>query len=395
MNIPGDELYTLLHAALKKRGEETLQRALYLALREAILCGRLRSGSHLPGSRTLAQQISVSRNTVNAALDQLTLEGYLLRSRQGTRVGQFAPRTITRTLPDPDVRLTKRVALLPAPVPRDTPVMVFTPGTPAINYFPLPLWRRLYDRVLREEGSTLLGYGDPAGEPTLRAAVARHLALSRGIDCDASQIVITEGALEGVNLCTMLLSEPGDVAWVENPGYSGAKSAFVKTGLAMTGISVDDEGMCWEGLSAPSPTLIFTSPSHQFPCGSVLSARRRLALLELARQHSAWIIEDDYDSEFRYTGEPVPAMLGMVNNAPVVYLGTFSKTLFPSLRMGSWCYRQRWRRRRVRPSARCCAVGIALNSVPWRCLLRKATMHDILPPCAAFIVSVTASCGRC
>lgn len=197
MNIPGDELYTLLHAALKKRGTETLQRALYLALREAILCGRLRSGSHLPGSRTLAHQISVSRNTVNAALDQLTLEGYLLRSRQGTRVGQFAPRTIARTLPDPDVRLTKRVARLPAPVPRDTPVMAFTPGTPAINYFPLPLWRRLYDRVLREEGSALLGYGDPAGEPSLRAAIARHLALSRGIDCDASQIVITEGGAGG------------------------------------------------------------------------------------------------------------------------------------------------------------------------------------------------------
>ncbi|MGC0102292.1 PLP-dependent aminotransferase family protein, partial [Enterobacter asburiae] len=179
-----------------------------------------------------------------------------------------------------------------------------------------------------------LGYGDPAGEPSLRAAIARHLALSRGIDCDASQIVITEGALEGVNLCTMLLSEPGDVAWVENPGYSGAKSAFVKTGLAMTGIPVDDEGMCWEGLDAPAPSLIFTSPSHQFPYGSVLSARRRLALLEMARQHNAWIIEDDYDSEFRYAGEPVPAMLGMVNNAPVVYLGTFSKTLFPSLRMG-------------------------------------------------------------
>src|SRR5690606_39594802 len=128
--------------------------------------------------------------------------------------------------------------------------------------------------------------------------------------------------------------EPGDVPWVENPGYSGAKSAFVKTGLAMTGIPVDDEGMCWEGLSAPSPTLIFTSPSHQFPYGSVLSASRRLALLEFARQHGAWIIEDDYDSEFRYSGEPVPAMLGMMKNAPVVYLGTFSKTLFPSLRTG-------------------------------------------------------------
>ncbi|WP_426494038.1 PLP-dependent aminotransferase family protein [Enterobacter ludwigii] len=334
MNIPGDEFYTLLNAALKARGEETLQRALYHALREAILCGRLHAGSRLPGSRLLAQQLSLSRNTVNAALEQLTLEGYLLRNRQGTRVAQLAQRTLVQALPDSAVALGSRVASLPAPVPRDTPVPAFTPGTPAINYFPLPLWRRLYDRVLREEGSALLGYGDPAGEPSLRAAIARHLALSRGIDCDASQIVMTEGALEGVNLCTMLLSEPGSVAWVEDPGYGGAKSAFAKAGLVMTGMPVDDEGMFWEGLDTPSPALIFTSPSHQFPYGSVLSARRRLALLDLARQHNAWIIEDDYDSEFRYSGEPVPAMLGMVNNAPVVYLGTFSKTLFPSLRMG-------------------------------------------------------------
>ncbi|HIC0775649.1 TPA: PLP-dependent aminotransferase family protein [Enterobacter ludwigii] len=334
MNIPGDEFYTLLNAALNARGEETLQRALYHALREAILCGRLHAGSRLPGSRMLALQLSLSRNTVNAALEQLTLEGYLLRNRQGTRVAQLAQRTLVQALPDSAVALGSRVASLPAPVPRDTPVPAFTPGTPAINYFPLPLWRRLYDRVLREEGSALLGYGDPAGEPSLRAAIARHLALSRGIDCDASQIVMTEGALEGVNLCTMLLSEPGSVAWVEDPGYGGAKSAFAKAGLVMTGMPVDDEGMFWEGLDTPSPALIFTSPSHQFPYGSVLSARRRLALLDLARQHNAWIIEDDYDSEFRYSGEPVPAMLGMVNNAPVVYLGTFSKTLFPSLRMG-------------------------------------------------------------
>ncbi|HHT8270263.1 MocR-like pyridoxine biosynthesis transcription factor PdxR [Enterobacter ludwigii] len=334
MNIPGDEFYTLLNAALKARGEETLQRALYHALREAILCGKLHAGSRLPGSRMLAQQLSLSRNTVNAALEQLTLEGYLLRNRQGTRVAQLAQRTLVQALPDSAVALGSRVASLPAPVPRDTPVPAFTPGTPAINYFPLPLWRRLYDRVLREEGSALLGYGDPAGEPSLRAAIARHLALSRGIDCDASQIVMTEGALEGVNLCTMLLSEPGSVAWVEDPGYGGAKSAFAKAGLVMTGMPVDNEGMFWEGLDTPSPALIFTSPSHQFPYGSVLSARRRLALLDLARQHNAWIIEDDYDSEFRYSGEPVPAMLGMVNNAPVVYLGTFSKTLFPSLRMG-------------------------------------------------------------
>ena len=295
MNIPGDEFYTLLNAALKARGEETLQRALYHALREAILCGKLHAGSRLPGSRMLAQQLSLSRNTVNAALEQLTLEGYLLRNRLGTRVAQLAQRTLVQALPDSAVTLGTRVASLPAPVPRDTPVPAFTPGTPAINYFPLPLWRRLYDRVLREEGSALLGYGDPAGEPSLRAAIARHLALSRGIDCDASQIVMTEGALEGVNLCTMLLSEPGSVAWVEDPGYGGAKSAFAKAGLVMTGMPVDDEGMFWEGLNTPSPALIFTSPSHQFPYGSVLSARRRLALLDLARQHYGWIIEGCWD----------------------------------------------------------------------------------------------------
>lgn len=334
MNIPGDALFALIGSALQNRGEETRQRALYLALREAILHGRLQADCRLPGSRVLAQQLSLSRNTVNAALEQLTLEGYLLRSRQGTRVAQLAHQNIAQNLLEPVVTLAKRVATLPAPTPRGTPVPAFTPGTPAINYFPLPLWRRLYDRVLREEGSALLGYGDPAGEYTLREAIARHLALSRGIDCDASQIVITEGALEGVKLCTQLLSEPGDVAWIEDPGYAGAKSAFSQSGLTMLGMPVDDEGMCWDEKNVASPALIFTSPSHQFPYGSVLSARRRLGLLEVAQQNKAWIIEDDYDSEFRYSGEPVPAMLGMIKNAPVVYLGTFSKTLFPSLRIG-------------------------------------------------------------
>lgn len=332
MNIPGDDFYALLLETLNARRADTLQRTLYLGLREAILSGRLQAESRLPGSRVIAGQLGLSRNTVNAALEQLTLEGYLLRSRQGTRVTRLAPREITQEVPA--VTLATRVACLPAPTPRGTPVPAFTPGTPAINYFPLPLWRRLYDRVLREEGSALLGYGDPAGEPSLREAIARHLALSRGINCDASQIVITEGALEGVNLCTLLLSEPGDTAWVEDPGYAGAKTAFSRTGLTMVGMPVDEEGMCWEGRQASRPRLIFTSPSHQFPYGSVLSARRRLALLTLAQQQDAWIVEDDYDSEFRYSGEPVPAMSGMVKQAPVVYLGTFSKTLFPSLRIG-------------------------------------------------------------
>ena len=334
MNIPGDDFYALMHDALQHRGDEKLQRTLYHAMREAILSGRLQADSRLPGSRALAEHLALSRNTVNAAFEQLTLEGFLTRNRQGTRIARLNHHDVALPSPAPIAVLAQRVAALPGPTPRGTPVPAFTPGTPAINYFPLPLWRRLYDRVLREEGSALLGYGDPAGEPTLREAIARHLALSRGIPCDASQIVITEGALEGVSLCTLLLSEPGQIGWTENPGYAGAKSAFVKAGLEPIGIPVDEEGMCWDDVKDTVPTLIFVSPSHQFPCGQVLSARRRLALLEFARQNGAWIIEDDYDSEFRYSGEPIPAMLGMMKHAPVVYLGTFSKTLFPSLRTG-------------------------------------------------------------
>ncbi|MFK3661031.1 PLP-dependent aminotransferase family protein [Scandinavium sp. NPDC088450] len=334
MNIPQDAFYTLLAKALQQRGNETLARALYLGLREAILQGHLQAESRLPGSRTIAQQLLLSRNTINAALDQLATEGYLLRDRQGSRVAALPKSSVTQSTVVPDLRLPTRLAQLPPGTRRDSPAFMFTPGTPAVNYFPLPLWRRLLDRVLREEGCTLLGYGESAGEWPLRTAIARHLALSRGIHCDASQVIITEGALEGLNLCTQLLSESGQLAWHEDPGYFGARSAFVSCGLQVQGISVDEEGMNFNAQTAQAPRLIFTSPSHQFPLGSVMSASRRLALLAFARAHGAWIIEDDYDSEFRYSGEPIPAMLGMHPQAPVVYLGTFSKTLFPSLRMG-------------------------------------------------------------
>ncbi|MEX0557317.1 PLP-dependent aminotransferase family protein [Raoultella terrigena] len=333
MNIPDDAFFTLLEHALRDRGDETLQRALYHALRGAILQGTLAGGSRLPGSRAIASWLNLSRNTVNAALEQLAMEGYLLRSRQGTHVAALSSaQEIKVTLPA--IALPERLLALPAGARRDSPALAFTPGTPAVNYFPLSIWRRLLDRVLREEGSTLLGYGDAAGELALREAIVRHLALSRGIRCDARQIVITEGALEGVNLCTHLLSVAGDTAWVEEPGYLGAKSVFLKAGLRVKGMAVDSEGMHPEVDEGETPRLIFTSPSHQYPCGAVMSAGRRLALLEYARQHNAWIVEDDYDSEFRYSGEPIPAMLGMVKDAPVVYLGTFSKTLFPALRIG-------------------------------------------------------------
>lgn len=334
MNIPDDAFYGLLEKAIAERGNETLARAIYHALRSAILTHQLKAQSRLPGSRTLAQQLLLSRNTVNAALDQLTTEGYLLRDRQGSRVATLPTARDDVSATVQTVDLPPRFSQLPHGTRRDSPALAFTPGTPAVNYFPLPLWRRLLDRVLREEGHALLGYGESAGEQPLREAIARHLTLSRGIQCDARQVIITEGALEGLNLCTQLLSESGQTAWVENPGYSGARSAFVSRGLQLQGIDVDDEGMQFSTQAHPSPRLIFTSPSHQFPLGSLMSAARRMALLQFAHEHGAWIIEDDYDSEFRYSGEPIPAMLGMQPSAPVVYLGTFSKTLFPSLRIG-------------------------------------------------------------
>ncbi|STV01077.1 GntR family transcriptional regulator [Klebsiella pneumoniae subsp. pneumoniae] len=393
MNIPDEGFFTLLTQGMRNRTVETLQRALYHTLRDAILQGTLTARCRLPGSRVMAERLHLSRNTVNAALEQLALEGYLTRSRQGTQVAPLAScRQEAGQMPP--VVLPERLQRLPAAMRRDSPTLAFTPGMPAVNYFPLPLWRRLMDNVLREDGSALLGYGEAAGDPLLREAIARHLALSRGIRCDIRQIVITEGALEGVNLCASLLTNPGDSVWLEEPGYLGARSGFQRAGLRVRGMAVDDEGMCIANGVAEPPRLIFTSPSHQYPCGSIMSAGRRLALVEYARRHGAWIVEDDYDSEFRHSGEPIPAMLGMVPDAPVVYLGTFSKTLFPALRIGFM----------VMPPALADAAQDAigallrgdtvLNSGRWPALSRRDTMRAIWQRCAACTVNVSNSCAR-
>ncbi len=393
MNIPDEGFFTLLTQGMRNRTVETLQRALYHTLRDAILQGTLTARCRLPGSWVMAERLHLSRNTVNAALEQLALEGYLTRSRQGTQVAPLAScRQEAGQMPP--VVLPERLQRLPAAMRRDSPTLAFTPGMPAVNYFPLPLWRRLMDNVLCEDGSALLGYGEAAGDPLLREAIARHLALSRGIRCDIRQIVITEGALEGVNLCASLLTNPGDSVWLEEPGYLGARSGFQRAGLRVRGMAVDDEGMCIANGVAEPPRLIFTSPSHQYPCGSIMSAGRRLALVEYARRHGAWIVEDDYDSEFRHSGEPIPAMLGMVPDAPVVYLGTFSKTLFPALRIGFM----------VMPPALADAAQDAigallrgdtvLNSGRWPALSRRDTMRAIWRRCAACTVNVSNSCAR-
>lgn len=214
--------------------------------------------------------------------------------------------------------------------------MALRPGVPALAHFPLAQWRRTLNRVMQHQPQQLLGYGDPLGEPALRAALAQHLALARGVRCTPEQIVITEGAQQALTLCVSLLSQRGDIGWVEEPGYRGAKAAMRLGDMRVEPIQVDAQGLApqtrdWQ---QRPPRLIYNTPTHQYPTGVVMSAPRRMALLATARQHQSWIIEDDYDSDFRYSGEPIAAMQGIMQPSSVIYVGSFSKTLFPALRIG-------------------------------------------------------------
>jgi GntR family transcriptional regulator / MocR family aminotransferase len=329
----------LLETPLERNREgESLQRQLLHRIRSGILEGRLPSGCRLPGSRALATAIGVSRNSVTAAYELLSAEGYIELSRQGTRVAALARPGSTRR--------ASRAAPGPAIATRGTQVrqswqngadtLAFRPGVPALGRFPLGVWKRCLDRAIARGGPHSLGYGTPQGDMALRAAILRHLAVARGVRAEPEQIVITEGAQEALALCVRLLTNPGDTAWVEDPGYRGAQTAFQCGDLKVLPVRVDADGLqaSAEAWTSETPRLIYCTPSHQYPTGAVLPAARRLALIDKALAHGAWIIEDDYDSEFRRSGELVGAMQGLVPHAPVLYVGTFSKTLFPALRIG-------------------------------------------------------------
>lgn len=320
------------------------QRLLHECLRAAIRDGTLAVGSRLSASRALAEELGVARNTVLYAYEQLASEGFVTTDRRGTVVAavtadaKAAPKPGRHGHEDaaPQAGLSQRARNLRS-VPGDASRMgAFVPGVPALDQFPLALWRRLLERALRGLTPAQLNYGDPAGEPLLREAIADHMRAARGVVCGAHQVFITDGTQSGLDLCMRALADQGDMVWIENPGYGGALAAARGAGLSVAGIDVDDEGIApaaddW--LLRP-PRLIYTTPSHQYPVGSVLSLRRRHALIDAARCAGALIIEDDYDSEFRHDGAPLHAMQGLAPDAPVVYLGTFSKTMFPALRIG-------------------------------------------------------------
>ncbi len=312
------------------------QRQLHECLRHGIRSGMLGAGTRLPASRTLAQELGVSRNTVLYAYDQLSTEGFVLPDRRGTVVAPLAALAVpTRAVPALRSRLSRRAQGVPL-LPDAELSAAFAPGVPALGSFPTTLWRRLLDRAWTGIRPAQLNYADPAGDMSLRNAIAEHLRVARGALVDSSQVFITDGTQSSLDLCARAFADPGDTVWMENPGYQGALVAFRSAQLRPIGIVVDAEGMApttrdWQ---QHPPKLIYVTPSHQYPTGSVLSLERRLALIAQARKAAALIIEDDYDSEFRHDGPPLACLQGLAPDAPVLYLGTFSKTMFPGLRIG-------------------------------------------------------------
>jgi GntR family transcriptional regulator/MocR family aminotransferase len=323
--------------------EAPLYRQLYGGLRDPILGGGLAAGVPLPSTRALAEELAVSRNTVVLAFDQLAAEGYLEGSpRSGTRVAQElpgrAPRRAARGSRAAAGLSARGRAIATMPLPSSarggTPPRPFRAGVPALDEFPRALWARLTSRRWRR--APLLAYGDVSGYAPLREAIVDYVRAARGARCGADQVIVVNGSQQGVDLAARVLLDPGDTVWMEDPGYAGARTALLAGGARPVPVPVDGDGlMVSEGRRlAAEARLAYVSPSHQFPLGVTMSAARRLELLGWAARTRAWVLEDDYDSEFRYDARPLGSLQGMDEQGRVIYVGTFSKTLFPALRLG-------------------------------------------------------------
>jgi GntR family transcriptional regulator/MocR family aminotransferase len=335
---------------LREDSREPLHRQLYRELREAVLNGRLPPGSRLPSTRSVAAELGVSRNTVMGAFDQLLAEGYLEgKVGSGTYVADKLPEELLHARSSRQeaaparpvgAALSQRGAVLGAnPIiprrPHRAP-RAFRPGPGAHDSFPSRVWMRLLAKHWRGPLRDMLCYGEPAGYRPLREAIAGYVRAARAVRCDPAQVVVVSGSQQGLDIMSRLLLDPGDPVCMEDPGYLGARNAFRGAGACLSGVPVDDEGLVVPSVVAlqPQPRMIYVTPSHQFPMGVTMSLARRLNLLEWVRRSGAWVIEDDYDSEFRYSGRPIASLQGLDFTGRVIYLGTFSKVLFPSLQIG-------------------------------------------------------------
>ncbi len=327
-----------------------LYRQVYDELRGAILTGRLSPGERVPSSRSLSRSLSVSRTTVTQGYEQLLSEGYLeTRSGSGTFVCVQLPDAMLQTdevslqtpVPPTSLNLSRYAQRMKHPFnlkPEPIAEISFRYGRPSIEQFPIALWRKLLSRHCTEARQWLDYALDVQGDVELRTAIAHYLARARAVQCDASQIVITNGTQQALDLILRVLMEPGEVITIEDPGYLSARKVFLSHGVNLLPIPVDESGLSIEMLceaSCQTPVrLVYVTPSHQFPTGATLSLSRRLELLRWAQQTGAMIIEDDYDSDYRYGDRPIPALQGLDSSDVVLYIGTFSKVLFPSLRIG-------------------------------------------------------------
>lgn len=350
---------TLAAERLDPEATTPLYRQVYDALRADILGGHLPPGQRLAASRVLAADLGVSRNTVSAAIEQLVAEGYLTsRVGAGTFVAPALPEEALRGIagaedgrePERGDDATegstmvassraRRVAehlasrLFPKDVHRLLP---FRPGLPDVGTFPVEEWARLSAQTLREAPPRLFDYGEPQGFGPLREAVAGYLREARGVLCGPQQVVIVSGSQQGLYLSAKVLADEGEKAWVEDPGYRGARAALNAVGVEAVPVPIDGEGLCVEQAlaEAAGARLAIVTPSHQFPLGVCMSLGRRLQLLDWAHRTGSWIIEDDYDSEFRYSGRPIESLASLDAGGRVIYVGTLSKVLAPALRLG-------------------------------------------------------------
>jgi GntR family transcriptional regulator/MocR family aminotransferase len=335
--------------SLDRQRPTPLAHQLYDALRAAIHSRRLRPGTRLPSTRALASEFGISRNTVATAYEQLVTEGYLhARVGSGTIVARSLlaeipsrargdGQAVTRALRDAVSKSSGSISGTPVrPLTFSRVSLPFAAGLPDTAAFPVHVWSRLAARQWREVPSTLLAYGDPAGHLPLREAIAAHVRVSRAVACEAGQVFVVNGSQQALDLVSRVLVDRSDGVMVEDPGYPGARAAFAMAGASVYPLPVDSEGADISRISdrARRSRVAFVTPSHQFPLGVTMTVSRRLALIEWARRSGSWIIEDDYDSEYRYRGKPLPSLQGLDRFGRVIYVGTFSKTLFPSLRLG-------------------------------------------------------------
>ncbi|TNE43651.1 MAG: PLP-dependent aminotransferase family protein [Deltaproteobacteria bacterium] len=345
------DLYLVALLALDELSKVPLFQQIVTGLRRGILEGQVAPGTRLPSIRDMAKLLEVSRNTVVGAYNQLLDEGYLeTRRGAGTFVCDHLPESFLQTSsttnqekPDPSRKreASRRsswvTSLPPTSVLEANPNPAFRYGLPALEYFPWDTWARMTSHCYRYPQFSSFDYHQMSGgfEP-LREELAAYLCSARGLRCDASQVIVTSGAQQGIYMAAHLLADPGDKVWLEDPGYRGAKRCFQNAGLSVAPVEVDGEGLCVKRgrEEAPSAKLAFVTPSRHHPLGVTMSLQRRVELLEWAQQSGAWILEDDYDSEFRYEGRPLPSLQGLDPYQRVIYVGTLSKTLFPALRLG-------------------------------------------------------------